>query len=419
MKSFLKSFSRKMNKKSVRSYTEASIFPILSANQLVPNTDQKSYLLKLNEQLRLPTDHFDALYGELLTNFIEYMQILPSHYGGNLGSMIYEGMHRAHLAIQLLYDTSEQAPDPLYTYAVFSMALLLDIKHVMSTQKVHIVNDFGEFESEWCPFTGSMIGRGDYFKIREYTGHREAFLHSINVILAEDLLPDIGKTWLYSDTDIFDMWISVLTGHSDWAGKLGHLLKILLKKLEEMRLEELDISLVDVEGYESVHTKEGEKFLEWLKEGLEDGSISINEKDSKVHVTKDGLWCDAPGLYHLYGKAYPAHRDYIIVQKQFNNLGLVMLSGYDYKNMKHFAVKGDTGSRLGLLTHNQGVSANASAEKKSMIIKDKGLMSKNKSKFAEKSTHVKSSQVNWKQKAQLPKVAAKAASMQAKSGRHK
>ena len=102
-----------MNKKSVQNYTEASIFPILTANQLVPAADQRSYLTKLNERLRLPKEHFDALYAELLTSFIQYVQVLPSRYGGRLGSMIYEGMHRAHLAIQLLFDTSEKPPEPL------------------------------------------------------------------------------------------------------------------------------------------------------------------------------------------------------------------------------------------------------------------------------------------------------------------
>lgn len=417
MKSFLKSFSKKMNKKSVQNYTGASIFPVLSADQLVPASDQKSFLKRLNERLRLPDEHFDVLYGELLTNFIEYVQILPSMYGGHLGSMIYEGMHRAHLAIKLLYDTSEKEPEPLYTYAVFSMALLLDIKHVMSTQKVMISDDHGNFEMEWCPFTGSMIGRGEYFKLREYAGHREAFLHSINAILAEDLLPDAGKAWLYSDTDIFDMWISVLTGHSDWAGKLGHLLKILLKQLEDLKLEEVDIGLVDVEGYESSDLEAGEKFLEWLKEGLEDGSISVNEKDSMAHMLEEGMWFDVPEIFHAFNNTYASFRDWIVVQKQFNNLGLPMLSGYDYKHMQYFSEKGEAASRLGFLTHKQ---TGQGKEQQGMIIKDKGLLFKDKSKMPGVSEHMKSGKINWKQSAQLPKLSGSVtASAQAKQTRGK
>jgi len=188
------------------------------------------------------------------------------------------------------------------------------------------------------------------------------------------------------------------------------LLKLLLKLLEEMKGEVIDVALVDVEGYESSDLEAGEKFLEWLKEGLDDGSISVNEKDSMVHMLEDGLWFDVPEIYQAFNNTYASFRDWIVVQKQFNNLGLAKLSGYDYKHMQHFAEKGEAASRLGFMTHRQ---AGHTTEKQGMIIKDSKLLFKDKSKVPGASSEMKGAKINWKQSAQLPKVAGSVAAVQA------
>lgn len=411
MKSFLNSFSKKMGKTEIQNYTEASLFPVLSADRLVPAVDQKSYLAKLNETLQMPVEHFEALYKDLLTNFIEYVQILPDYYGGHLGSMIYEGMHRAHLAVQLLYDTHAARPEPILTYAVFSMSLLLDIKLVMATQKVMVSDEKGHYLFEWCPFNGSMVGRGEYFKIRPYSGHREAFLHSINPILAKDLLPEVGVAWLTTDSALFDMWIAALSGHADWAGELGHIHKLLKKLMDELRAEALDEGFVDVEAWVPEETQDAEKFWKWLKDGVEDGSISVNEKDSLVHVLDDGVYIDVPEIYQAYNNTYAKHRDWIVLQLQFNNLGLPMLSGYDYKHMQHFSEKCESAARLGFLTGKQSVGHENLAAKSSMIIKDKGMLFSDKSSAPESSKYMKGSKVNWSRNSSLPKLAGSVAAI--------
>lgn len=417
MKSFLKSFSKKMDKKAVQNYTEATLFPVLRVNHLVPKSDRMRFLAKLNETLQLPTEHFQALYSDLLDRFIEFVQILPSLYGGYLGSLIFESMHRAHMAIQLLYDTADNRPDPLYAYAVFSMALLLDVNRVMSSQKVVISDDLGNYLVDWCPFNGSMVGQGEYFKIREYHGHGEAFLHSVNPLLAQKVMPDVGLAWLASDSQIFDMWLQVLTGHEEWAGPLGQLLKLLRKLLAELGLlGEIDARLVDVEGWQPEASAGAEQFLKWLKDGLEDGSISVNKEDSLVHVTDEGLWLQVPEIYHAFNKTYASFRDWHVLQAHFNNLGLPMLSGYDYKHMQYFTERADVSSRLGFLGHAKE-KAHA-PEHQSMIIKDTGLVLKDPSKYGN-SKYLKSSKIQVKQSARLPKLAGSVAAIKAQQNRSK
>lgn len=403
MKSFLKSFSKKMSQKELQAYTEASLFPVLTSAQLVPRSDQKSFLGKLNETIRMPVDHFEALYSDLLSNFIEFVQILPTLYGGPLGGLIFEGMHRSHLAVKLLFDTSDTRPDHLYTYAVFSMSLLLDVNRAMASQKAMISNEQGNYICEWCPFNGSMVGRGDYYKLREYHGHRETFLNSVNPILAQSLLPEIARGWLSSDSDIFDMWIAVLTGHEEWAGSLGHLLQLLKKLMQEMGMDNINERVVDVEGWVPPESEDAEKFLAWLKESIEDGTLSVNKEDSLVHVLDEGLWFNVPEIYHAFNNTYASFRDWTVLQMHFNNLGLPMLSGYDYKHMQYFAQRADAGARLGFMTHHPKEAGKA-VETNGMIIKDKGLLLKDPSKY-ERSAHMKGAKIQVKQSAQLPDLA--------------
>jgi hypothetical protein len=65
---------------------------------------------------------------------------------------------------------------------------------------------------------------------------------------------------------------------------------------------------------------------------LKDKSISVNEKDSKVHKVDGGLYIDykalAKDFSSVYGSKFP---NWVVVSGQFNSMGIAKLSGQDYK----------------------------------------------------------------------------------------
>ncbi len=356
MGAFLSGFTNLLRgKKNVSpDYNAQSLFTVRTADQLLMNPDRATYLKKINEYVKMPSEHFQVLYGKLVDNFVEFVQILPVRYQEHLSGILQDSLRHGITALQLLTETSPKKPQPIYMYAVFSMAMLADVVKVMATQKVMISDAAGVYIDEWCPFTGSMVEQGaQYYKIREYGGYRQAFLNSANPLLAQTVMPDLGLRWLASSPRIFDMWIAVLTGHEDWAGELGFLLKLLKKQEDEKTKLELWLENVPMDFEVPEDVAIGEKFLEWLKDALENGKITVNEKDSFVHVLEDGLFIQTPEVYDAFNHTYSSYRDFIVLQKQFNYLGITKLSGYDFRFEQYFAQRGDTATRLGFLAKQQ------------------------------------------------------------------
>lgn len=367
MSSFISGLSDMLRRKKITTpdYNAQSLFTVRNAAQLLEESQRGAYLKKINEVVKMPEEHFQALYGELVDNFVEFVQILPMRFSEHLTGILQEGLRHGLMALELLFETSPKKPQPLYVYAVFSMALLADLVKVIATQKVMISDENGIYIDEWCPFAGSMVEQGgQYYKIREYGGYREAFLNSANPLLAQRVMPDLGLRWLASSPRIFDMWIAVLTGHEDWAGDLGFLKKLLKRKMDEQKKLELWLEQVPMDFTVPEDVALGEKFLDWLKDALENEKISVNEKDSFVHILDDGILIKTPEVYDAFNHTYSNHRDFIVLQKQFNYLGVTKLSGYDYRFEQYFAQRGDASARLGFLSHHQqaqlsGVKAQA------------------------------------------------------------
>lgn len=418
MASFLSDFTDKMRRKKITApeYNAQSLFTVRRASQLLSGSERRGYHKRINDLVKLPEAHFHTLYADLVDNFIEYAQILPVRYGEHLSGIMQDGLRHGLMALQLLFDTSPKKPEPLFVYAVFSMALLADVVKVIATQKVMISDENGVYIDEWCPFTGSLIDQeGQFFKVREYRGYRQAFLNAANPLIAQRVMPILGLQWLAADARIFDMWIAVLTGHEDWAGELGHLLKLLKRQAEEAHLAGLWIEGVPMDSLQPEGTEMGEKFLEWLKDSLENETISVNEKDSFVHILDEGIFLETPSVYEAFNHTYSNYRDFIVLQKQFNYLGITKLSGYDFRFEQYFAQRGDTSSRLGFLKQevatqsmqNKGIHQRTDTARvihQGMIIKDPAMVYTGQKAIPAKSEYMKDVGINWASNSALPEV---------------
>lgn len=338
MNSFLSNISNKIRKGTKVEYNSATLFPVLRANQIIPDSEMMNYCKKIKKFIQLPDAYFDKYYQTLIHNFIEHVQVLPVEYGQELGGLIQDGLRRGYMALKLLNDTESKPSTPLYTYAVFSVALLADVYHIMGNQKAMISDAEGKYIAEWCPYAGSMVGRGDYYKLREFSGVLESLKHAANPLIATKILPEEGLSWLSGDSGIFDMWLAVLTGHEDWAGKLGQLIKLMKLHIKDAALEAI-IGLVPLKFLEADYTADAEAFLKWLKDQIVEEKITVNKKDSIAHVTEEGLVFDWEKVFERFAAVYSKSPGSVMLKTQLNHLGLSKLSGLDFTFEKVF---GDT-----------------------------------------------------------------------------
>jgi len=273
-------FKTTQQKKTKPQYRGSSLFPVLSADKLLASDKKQIVLEKMQAKVDFPLHYYRLLYGNLLHDFAEFVQLIPTQMYGKLSQLLNDGLHRGLLALQIC---TEEGKSPLFTYAVFTAALLENIGIVPTQQIVILSNKRGEFIKEWQPVFGSMAAFGDYYKLR-FTGERWINLkHYLTPILAQQLLPELGLQWLLTDKRLYEMWLAILTGDDKTGWEIKLILQLIDERLDDLR-RELDFEDVDVPITAPEETEAGEKFLEWLIDGLDDGTIKVNEKDAFVHV---------------------------------------------------------------------------------------------------------------------------------------
>lgn len=416
MNIFSKSPLRK-GKGSQQNYSESTLFPVLNFEDLFPDIEREIYLKKLKDLVAVPDDHFQVVYRDLIKNFVEFVQLIPEFYGEDLGGLLNNGLRRGLSAVQLLYETANKKPHPLFVFTVFSVALLSDIGQVIGTQKVMISDEKGVCIDEWCPYLGSLSEFGAYYKLRSYGGANKSLVKSVTPLLARQLLTETGLVWLASNNRILDMWLAFLYKGEDWEGGLGKILKLEKKQFdlrsEEVGLISIDVSLIDPSG-----TELGEKFLAWLKEGLENGTISVNKADSLVHIVKtgdieQGVFLEAPEIFQQFAKIIQ-FRDWVVIYKQFNYLGLTKLSGSDYKIQQFFEDSSEVKrGKLGFLGEKaagaalpEGIATRGltrSKIKEGILIKDAGFVY-GRNKIPGQSPFLKEIEMRWMLDNTLPKI---------------
>jgi hypothetical protein len=181
-------------------------------------------------------------------------------------------------------------------------------------------------------------------------------------------------------------------------------LKLLKKHLEDSHISGLWIEGVPMEHSEPDATALGETFFAWLRDALENQTLTVNEKDSFVHMLDEGIFLETPSVYEAFNRTYSNYRDFIVLQEQFNHLGVTKLSGYDFKFEQHFAQRADTAARLGFLTKQQDLAG--AGVQQGVIIKDPGVLYSGKTAVPQKSQFMKDVSVNWAMNNALPTVKA-------------
>ena len=316
---FLKFASPKpVAQKPAIGYQERSLFPVIPATELLQNAHWQPLLNQIRQAIVMPGEFYQELYTGLIANFASYVQVVPVTAGGPLGSMLDEGLRRALYAVQLhLAEAKEEDADPLYTYAIFSAALLLDLRKLLANKKIILANEQGEFLAEWSPLTGPMT-IGDCYKVRSYARPMSQLSPYLTPLLARQVMPEQAFLWLSEDLNLLNMWLAALSGDEDSAGGIGHFLDLAKKRLRQFQ-EKLPILIVPMTEPQAVAL--GEEFLSWLKK---------NANEENVIVTKEGVLLEEK-IFEDFCRATKYSNHLAVRQQVVNALGLAKLSGDDKK----------------------------------------------------------------------------------------
>lgn len=324
-------------KKSVAVIDTHYLYPVFTAEQLLAHPKRQFFIDKVREQCALNSDEYEAIYAPMLKQFMEFVQILPSSTGGRLAGLVDDALIRGSLALEIIKEEMGEEIDPLKIYALYTLALFKDVGKVIGLYEISYTDSEGVFIDLWMPHSGTLVGKTEYYKIRLLGDQWINLSRFTSALLAKQLMTEIGFDWLSNDYPLYQMWLATLLEDETAGGGLTHLLQLVNKRFNIITSLEHPIPAMNLTPIEANATIHADKFLDWLTEGIENNSILVNQPDAAVHMVKEGLFLELSVLFAEFCKTYANSPNFIVLQKQFNYLGLGKLSGMDVKFEQYFA----------------------------------------------------------------------------------
>jgi integrating conjugative element relaxase (TIGR03760 family) len=187
----------------------------------------------------LPPEHHRSLVLDVLERYASFVQRLPAseaHHHAGLGGMLDHGLEVTLQALlirrgKLLPVGAEPEQigkvHDLWTYAVFTAAVLHDIGKPAVDQEVMLLDAEGQRIGPWDPWSGPMARTPccHGYAVCYRRGRRHRFHERAAPLLVHHIVPERGLAWLASDQELFATWLASISGDMEAAGSLGEIIQ--------------------------------------------------------------------------------------------------------------------------------------------------------------------------------------------------
>lgn len=333
---FIKGTSGVSSHPKLHTYEEGYLLPVLTGDELLFSSRHKGLLRQFRDLAELSTEDFDHSYGEVIRNFMEFVQVLPHKTNGIMGSLLNYGLARASVVFQKYCHLKKGQTTPLLKFAVFSAALLKDVGRVISNQRVVLTNEEGDYNRDWNPCSGTMLGQSEYYKLYPISANYFRIETEVTPLLARQLIPNDIFLWLSSDVAVFADWLAALLGEEGVGSKEITWILAIIKRDDILAVLNT-LETVPVEMNQPVATEHGEAFYRWLKAGIESGEIAVNTDDAAVHVVPEGVLIEKK-LFKQFADLLKLPVNFVVVYNQVGNLmGITKKGGNDFLHAAYFS----------------------------------------------------------------------------------
>ncbi len=182
----------------------------------------QAQLNRIRQLTSIPDGHYNKLYNDLIQRLAELVQLLPAseaHHHAHAGGLLQHSLETAEAALRIRQSyllpqggipEQQSLKADLYTYAVFTAALLHDIGKPLADQLIHIHRADGRVD-EWTPLGGPMSIGSNYSitfrRDRKYQIHEK-----LPLLLVQWTVPIEGQVWLNSNLLLLEQWTDALSG---------------------------------------------------------------------------------------------------------------------------------------------------------------------------------------------------------------
>jgi len=253
---------------------------------------------RIDQLLSVPRPHLQTLFNSAIKRYACFVQQLPAseaHHHAGPGGMLDHGLEVAANALALRRghllphgDEPERLArsQDLWTYAVFTAALLHDIGKPAVDQRVTLFDARGRALRVWDPWQGPMDNTARSYRVT-FVRERSRGLHErVAPLLARFVVPAAGLSWLASDQEVLVPWVATLCGDRDHSGTLGEIVSKADRESVARNLGAGDNVRLPTVRAVPLH----EKLLTGLRHLVAEGELPLNRNGAAGWLVEDELW---------------------------------------------------------------------------------------------------------------------------------
>jgi hypothetical protein len=316
------------------------------SNQLILKHKRPEQIESIAKTSQLKPKQFKQLCESLLYQLLNYTQQLPdttNSYFSSPGGAFEHALSRTKAATDLFQlflledpNTALSETQQRWWYALFSAGLLRGIGKLPLDYQITLYNTHGHLIKPWEPLLeplGSSAHAYTFDTIN--SNYDDTFRQRLNIVLAQQLMPKEGLTWLTEDLDVFEVWLALLHEDSASSGTLG----LILDRADDIAIQEdlinlppdihrdptksrgkpssfIDSPQDDLVGREKFV---GAQFIKWLLENLKNSSLTFNQEP--LHNVAKGMLVN-PNVFKLFISANPVFKNWLAVKRAVELLGI-------------------------------------------------------------------------------------------------
>ena len=270
----------------------------LTAKQLLAEGTRPGLLRQIDRLLSVPRSHLEPLFHATILNYARFVQQLPAseaHHHAGAGGMLDHGLEvltnalalrRGYLLPQGAEPERLARTQDLWTYAVFTAALLHDVGKVAVDQRVLLFNKRRHPLGTWDPWRGPMDQAAAWYQVEFVRDRRHGLHERVAPLLAGFIVPVTGLSWLASDRDVLAAWAATIGGERNSAGVLGEVIRRADGESVARNLGAGDSVRLPAARATPLH----EKLLVALRHLIDAGELPLNRNGAAGWLAGDDLW---------------------------------------------------------------------------------------------------------------------------------